>query len=151
MTTTSSLILHTDCTTRPLPSRVPCTWPEEEPDVNLSRADATWARSDILLTFLDWPVTGREGRGIVVCMEEKLLLCGRQYPSDKWVPQGLEAGPPWDNRQRNSSTRICPSLRSHQHISSTISPPACFSLPLLLPAVLKLKTAGWNTRLMKPC
>lgn len=102
-----------------------------------------------LMLFADWAVTIREWWRIVVYGGET-ALCGRQNPSDKWVPRGLEAGPPWDNRQRNSRTRICPSLCSHHHISSTISPPAC-SLPLPLPAVLKLKTAAWNTRLMKPC
>lgn len=126
-----------------------CVWTEAEPDTNLGSTDATCEWSDSLPLFADWAATAREWQSIVVCAGET-ALCGRQNPSDKWVPQGLEAGPPRDNRRRNSRTRICPSLCSHHHISSTISPPAC-SASLLLPAVLKLKTAAWNTRLMKPC
>lgn len=160
MTTTTSPILHTYHVTWPLTDPVlgehismARVWTEAKPDTNLSSTDATCAWSDSLLLFADWAVAVREWQGIVVYGGET-ALCGRQNPSDKWVPQGLEAGPPRDNRQRNSRTRICPSLCSHHHISSTISPPACslsLSLPLLLHAVLKLKTAAWNTRLMKPC
>lgn len=48
------------------------------------------------------------------------------------------------------SAPVCaPTITSHQQ--SLLLPALLLSLLLLLPAVPKLKTAGWNTRLMKPC
>lgn len=48
-----------------------------------------------------------------------------------------------------SAPVYAPTTTSHQQ--SLLLPALSLSLPLLLPAVLKLKTAAWNTRLMKPC
>lgn len=47
--------------------------------------------------------------------------------------------------------RITAELESSLVSAPTTPPPPSLPLSLSLPVMLKLKTAAWNTRLMKPC
>lgn len=51
---------------------------EASPNLTLSSTDATCARPDSALLFVDWAVTVSERRGIVVYREA--VLCGRLNP-----------------------------------------------------------------------
>lgn len=149
MTTSAPLILHTYRTTWPFAAHMPCMWPEEEPDLNLSSAGATRAWSDIP-PAVHWLGYDREGTG-------KALWATEQKPRSvgDWIPLISGCLKVWKQAHLRitgkgiaapvSAPVYAPTATSHQQ--SLLLP--ALALPLL--AVLKLKTAAWNTRLMKPC
>lgn len=110
----------------------------------LSISAATRARSDSLLLFADSAAAASEWLSLVV-------YCGVYGALRETIPLISKCLEVWEAAR----LRITAHGRAEPESSLVYAPATSQqqSLPrsLALPVMLKLKTAAWNTRLMKPC